>query len=127
MGVQAHTKVMQEKAIKYGEAIVSSSLKRGECKMAYNSCYMVILGYGMDATSLSMAEFEDIQKHPVNAILPKMRINQKTARNVVFGMTKYRGLGLAHLAAVKGYGKLQYIMGHLKSEDTLGKLYRSLM
>jgi hypothetical protein len=33
----AHKKVMQEKFIKYGEAIKSSSLQRGECAMDYNS------------------------------------------------------------------------------------------
>jgi len=39
----AHKNVMQEKAMKYGEAIMSSSLKRGECAMANNSCYMASL------------------------------------------------------------------------------------
>jgi hypothetical protein len=52
----AHKKVMKENAIKYDEAIKSSSLQMGECTMAYNSCYMVSLGYGTAATSLSMDE-----------------------------------------------------------------------
>jgi hypothetical protein len=34
---RAHKNAMQEKAIKYGEAIKSISLQRGECAMAYNS------------------------------------------------------------------------------------------
>jgi hypothetical protein len=34
---RAHKKVMQENAIKYGEAIKSSSLQRRECAIAYNS------------------------------------------------------------------------------------------
>jgi hypothetical protein len=89
---RAHKKVMQEKAIKYGEAIKSSSLQRGECAMAYNSCYMASLGYGTAATSLSMDECKEIQKPPVNAILPKMGINRNTKREVVFGTTKYQVL-----------------------------------
>jgi hypothetical protein len=92
---------MQEKAIKYGEGIVSSSLKRGECAMTYNSCYMASLGSGTVATSISMEECEAIQKLPVNAILQKMGINRKMARKVIFGTTKYGGLGLAHLSAVQ--------------------------
>jgi hypothetical protein len=36
--------------------VKSSSLKRGECAIAYNSCYMANLGYGTAATSLSMDE-----------------------------------------------------------------------
>jgi hypothetical protein len=47
---------MKENAIKYGEEIMSSSLKRGECAMDYNSCYMASLEYGTTATSLSMDE-----------------------------------------------------------------------
>jgi hypothetical protein len=49
--------------------------------MAYNSFYMVNLGYGTTATSLSMEECEDIQKPPVDAILRKMGINNKMACN----------------------------------------------
>jgi hypothetical protein len=123
----AHKKVMQEKAIKYGEAIKSSSLQRGECAMAYNSCYMASLGYGTAATSLSMDECKEIQKPPVNAILPKMGINRNTKRELVFDTTKYSGLGLTHLAAVQGYRQLKYLLGHLRSADTLGTLYRILM
>jgi hypothetical protein len=63
----------------------------------------------------------------VNAILPKMGINRNTKREVVFGTTKYSGLGLAHLAAVQGYGQLQYLLGHFMSDDTSGTLYRILM
>jgi folate-dependent tRNA-U54 methylase TrmFO/GidA len=88
---------------------------------------MASLGYGKAATSLSMDECKEIQKPPVNAILPKMGINRNTKRDVVFGTTKYGGLGLTHLAAVQGYGQLQYLLGHLRSDDTSGTLYRILM
>jgi hypothetical protein len=69
--------------------------------MAYNSCYMESLGYGTAATSLSMDECKEIQKPPVNAILPKMGINRNTKREVVFGTTKYGGLGLTYLSEVQ--------------------------
>jgi hypothetical protein len=118
---------MKEKAIKYGEAIKSSSLQRGECAMAYNVCYMESLVYGTAATSLSMDECKEIKKPPVNAILPKMGIDRNTKREVVFGKKKYSGLGLNHLAAVQGYGQLQYLLGHLRSGDTSGTLYRIIM
>jgi hypothetical protein len=36
-------------------------------------------------------------------------------------------LGLDRSAAVQGYGQLQYIIGHLRSDDTSGTLYRILM
>jgi hypothetical protein len=95
--------------------------------MAYNSCYMSSLGYGTAATSLSMDECKEIQKPPVNTILPKMGINRNTKREVVFGTMKYGGLGLTQLSVVQGYGQFQYLLGHLRSDDTSGTLYRILM
>jgi hypothetical protein len=123
----AHKKLMKEKAINYGEAIMGSSSKRGECAMAYNICYITSLGYGTAATSLSMDECKEIQKPPVNAILQKIGINRNMKREVVFGTTKYGGLGVAHLEAVQVYGQLQYLIGRLRSDDTSGTLYRILM
>jgi hypothetical protein len=98
----AHKKATRENAIKYGEAIKSSSLQRGECTMAYNSCYMASLGYVKTAKYLSMDECKEIQKTPVNEILPKMGISRNTNGEVVFGKTQYGGLGLTQLAAVQG-------------------------
>jgi hypothetical protein len=69
--------------------------------MAYNSCYMESLGYWTETTSLSMEECKEIQKPPVNAILTKMGIGRNTKREVVFGTTKYGGLGLTHLSALQ--------------------------
>jgi hypothetical protein len=124
---RAHKKAMKEKDIKHGEAIKSSSLKSGKCAMAYNSCYMGSLGYGTAATSLSMDQCREIQKPPVNEMLRKMGNNRNTKREVVFGTMKYGGLGLTYLAAVQGYRKLQYLLGHFSSDDTSGTLYRILM
>jgi hypothetical protein len=60
-------------------------------------------------------------------LLPKMGINLNMKREVVSGTTKYGGLGVTHLAAVQGYGQLQYILGHLRSDDTSRTLYQILM
>jgi hypothetical protein len=90
--------------------------------MAYNSCYMASLGYGTSATSLSMDECKEIQKPPVNAIVPKMGINRNTKREVVFLTMKYGGLVLTHLAAAQGYGQLKYLTEHLRGDDTSGTL-----
>jgi hypothetical protein len=67
----------------------------------------------------------DISKHDrVNAIQPIMGIHRKMAPNVVFGATKYGGLVLPDLEAVKGYRQLEHILGHLRIEDTSVTLYQ---
>jgi folate-dependent tRNA-U54 methylase TrmFO/GidA len=87
---------------------------------------MASISYGTTATSLNIKECEEIQRLFVNAILPKMEINRNTARTVVFGTSKYGGLGLNHLDAVQGFAQLQYLIGSLRTQDTTGDLYQML-
>jgi hypothetical protein len=56
----AHKKIMKFKAKEYGEAIISSTLNRGEGLLAYNLYYMASLSYGTAATSLDIKECEEI-------------------------------------------------------------------
>jgi hypothetical protein len=88
---------------------------------------MASLSYGTSATSLDIKECEEIQRPVVNAILPKMGINRKTARSLVFGTSKYGGLGLYHLATVQGFGQLQYLIGSLRTQYTTGYMYQMLL
>jgi hypothetical protein len=123
----AHKKIMKTKAKEYSEAIIDSSLQRGETSMAYNSNYMASHSYGTAATSLDIKECEEIQRPVVNAIVPKMGVNRNTARNVLFGTSKYGGLGLDHLPAVQGFAQLKYLIGSLHTQDTMGDLYKMLL
>jgi hypothetical protein len=81
----AQKKAMKEKAILFVEAIMSSTMWRGESVMAYNYFYMPSLGYGTPATTLMKKGCEEIQRPVVNAILPKMGIARSAPRSVVFG------------------------------------------
>jgi hypothetical protein len=98
--------VMKEKVILYGEAITLNTLWRGEISLAYNVFYMKSISYGTPGTPLSFKECNNVQKHVFNYILPKMGINLKAARSVVFGTAQYGGLGLDHLETVQNYGQL---------------------
>jgi hypothetical protein len=125
--LSAHKIIMKTKAKEYSQTIISSSLQRGESSMVYNSYYMVSLSYDTYVTSLDVKECEEIQRPVVNVILPKMGVNRNTARNVVFGTSKYGGLGIDHLAAVQGFAQLQYLIGSLRTQDTTGDLYQMLL
>jgi hypothetical protein len=46
---------------------------------------------------------------------------------VVLGTSKYGGLRLDYLAAVQGFGQLQYLIGSLRTKDTTGDLYQMLL
>jgi hypothetical protein len=85
---------------------------------------MASLSYGTSATSLDIKECEEIKRPFVNAILPKMGTNRNTPRSVVFGTSKYGGLGLDHLSAVQVFGQSQYLIGSLRTQDTTGNLFQ---
>jgi hypothetical protein len=123
----AQKKAMKEKTISYGKAIQSSTLWRVESSMAYNAFYMPSMGYGTPATTVSMKDCEEIQRLVVNAILPKMGIAWTAPRAVVFGTAKYRGLRLTHLAALQGHTRIQYLLGHLRCDDTTGRFMQILL
>jgi hypothetical protein len=88
---------------------------------------MKSIGYGTPATSLSYQECDNMQKPFVNSIFPKMGINRKAARAVVFGTSQHGGLGIDHLAIVQLYGQLQYLLGSIRCNDTTGQLARMML
>jgi hypothetical protein len=87
---------------------------------------MPSIAYDTPVTTLSFKEC-DVQKPVVNAILPKMGITSKAPRAVVLGTTRYGRIGLNHLAAVQSHGQLQYLLRHLRCQDTTGQLIRMMM
>jgi hypothetical protein len=102
-------------------------MNRGEGLLAYKSYYMAILSYDIAVASLNIKECEELHRPVLNAILPKMGINRNTSRSVVFGTSKYGGLGIDHPAAVQGFDQLQYLIGRLQTQDTTGDLYQILL
>jgi hypothetical protein len=120
-------KAMKEKAILFGEAIRSSTMRRGEIGMAYTDFYIPSLGYGTPAMTLSKKDCEEIQRSVVNAILPKTGITRTAPRAVVFETAQYGGLSLTHLAALQGHTRLQYLLGHLRCGDATGRLMQMLL
>jgi hypothetical protein len=118
---------MMDKIRLYSEAVDSSKLWKSEASLAYNAFYMKSIGYGTPATSLSYQECDNMQKPVVNSILPKMGINRKAVRAVVFRTSQHGGLGLDHLATVQLYGQLQYLIGSIQCNDTTGQLARMML
>jgi hypothetical protein len=56
-----HKRVMNKKGLAYAMEIRNSTLKRGECSMAYGAYYLPSLEYDTPATTLSYKECEDVQ------------------------------------------------------------------
>jgi hypothetical protein len=118
---------MMNKIGLYSEAVDSSKLWNSEASLAYNAFYMKSIGYGTPSTSLSYQEYDNMQKPVVNSILPKMGINRKAVKAVVFGTSQHGGLGLDHLATVQLYGQFQYLLWSIRCNDMTGQLARMML
>jgi hypothetical protein len=94
--------------------------------MVYNSFYMASLLYVTTATSLTYKVWDALRKSVVNAILPKMGINN-AYRSVTFAMTNCCGIGIDHLAAIQCYRWMKYLMGHLHCKSNRGQLMKMLI
>jgi hypothetical protein len=60
----------------------------------------------------------------INAILPKMGFSSKTTRAVVYGSTRYLGLGLRHLGAEQGVQQTLLFLKHIRANQKLSTLLR---
>jgi hypothetical protein len=54
-------------------------------------------------------------------------ITRKAPGAVVFGTTRYGGIGVDHLTEVQSHGQLQYLLGHLRWQYTAGQLICMMM
>jgi hypothetical protein len=77
--------------------------------------------------TISFKEYDYLETPVVHVILPKMGITRKAPREVVFGMARCGGIGLYHLVAVQSHDQLQYLLGHLRCQDTTGQLIHMIM
>jgi len=63
-----------------------------------------------------------IQSPAINALLPKLHLNRKTARSIIHGPTLYGGMNLPHLFTSQGFHQLKFFLGHLRAQDKTNKL-----
>jgi hypothetical protein len=73
---------------------------------------------------MTFTQLDGIQRPMINAILPKMGYSSKTTRDVVFGPSKYLGLGLGHLGHEQGVQQYILMLKHLRADQKLSQLLR---
>ena len=56
--------------------------------------------------------------------LPKIGFNRKSPKTVLRGPHQYGGYGDPALYTVKGYKQLQFLIGHLRNKDDIGKMLK---
>ena len=88
---------LQTKASKMAQLISAGSLTRLDASVLYRSVYLSSTGYSLPVTTLTEKELSKIQGAPVQALLSGMGYNRNMPKEVVFGSTRYGGIGIRHL------------------------------
>jgi len=80
------------------------------------------LTYPVSCTSLTEKQCRYIQAPALAALLPIMHLNHHTPHAIIFGDPRYGGLNLPDFYTVQGFQQLRLLIGHLSSQDDVGKM-----
>jgi hypothetical protein len=120
-------RVFRAQTEQFRNQIIGASLTPTE---AY-SCLMLYIKpkitHPFPCISLTEKQCRHIQAPILEAILPKLHLNQHSPRVVLFAGPRYGDLRLPEYYTESGYSHLQYLMGHVKLGDEVGKQILSLM
>jgi hypothetical protein len=72
--------------------------------------------------SLTEVQCSAILSPALNAVLPKLHMNQHKARSIIYGPEKYGGLYLPNVYTLQCVGQLSLFVGHLHSQDKTATL-----
>jgi hypothetical protein len=115
-------KVLMEAALTYCSNIVASKLTRQETLTSYIQYLFPKLRYQPPLLQLTKRKCDKLMTPVLQAILPKMHINQNTLRAIIHGPEELGGLALPHLHAIQGIDKIKLFVGHLRLNDRSAKL-----
>jgi hypothetical protein len=119
---QQSFKVLFAKAHDYQAKIITSKLPREAALLSYNMYLLPKLGYPLPALTFSEIECQRLQSPTLAAFLPKIQLNSHIARSIVFGSTRFGGLGIRSLYSIQSLGQLTLFTGHLRAYDKSSKL-----
>jgi hypothetical protein len=111
-----------EKSRRFAKGCIKAPMTRYEASTAYWTMWFTSLTFGFSSTTLTFNQLDSIQKPMMNAILPKMGYSSKTTRDVVFGPSRYLGIGLIHLGYEQGIQQCILLLKHLHANQKLRQL-----
>jgi hypothetical protein len=114
--------ILKGKAIDYGVRLMGSHLNREEALWSYLLYFIPRIGFPLPALSLTEKQCNAIQSPALKGMLPKLHLNQHTARSILYGPELYGGLNLPNAYLLQCSGQLKLLIGHLRSRDKTSNL-----
>ena len=104
-----------------------TKLSRTECYLIYKTRYKPRIHYPLPITTFTDKRTEEIERPFINELLPKLGVNRKMPRDVVFAPRFMGGMGLTKISHDQLVNHLWLMSKHLCNEDALGRNYEKLL
>jgi hypothetical protein len=79
------------------QAIGTSSVTRTEATLAWDTMYILVVAYPLEATHFQEKDLNKLKNKALASILPKIGFNWHTPRAVVYGPQECGGIGIKNL------------------------------
>ncbi len=94
-------KVLRSMAEDYASKVIPSTLTRDEALTSYLQYFIPKIGFSLPALALTEKQCTTVQAPALTAFLPKIHLNQHTARSIIHGPTEFGGLNIPRLFSTK--------------------------
>jgi hypothetical protein len=108
----------------YSSHILCSNLSKCNTWIAYFTVYTPSMTYSLPVSHHSPKQLKKLQSKATWATLMKLGFDRNTAHRVVYGPSRYGGLGFRHLAVEQGIAQVELFIRHMQAGSTQGKLLR---
>jgi hypothetical protein len=109
-------------AASFSSRLLCSSLSPSDTWVAYFAVFVPSMIYSLPISQYSAKSLETLQSAPTRAALMKIGFNRNTAHRVVYGPSRYGGLGFRDLFVEQGVPQVQLLVQHLRAGTTQGIL-----
>jgi hypothetical protein len=106
----------------FASRLLCSNLSQRETWVAYFAVFVPSMTYTLPISHHSAKSLATLQSAPTRAALMKIGFNRNTAKRIVYGPSRYGGLGFRDLFVEQGIAQVELLVRHLRAGSTQGTL-----
>jgi hypothetical protein len=110
---------LNKKSTNMGNLVFSGQLNRRQARLAHNMVYIPSMLYSLPAMSIQEEETYSIQQKANTKFLQVCGLAKSFPRAVVYGPTKFGGIGLRYLYTESSCIKIDCLINHIKTDTSL--------
>ena len=105
----------------FSKKVYNAPLSHWDAWMIYESRYRAMIRYPLPITQSTINQCKEIQRPFINMILPKIGLNRKTPRAIIYGPRTLGGMQLMDLRVEQIAIQCETTIGHMRQLDRAGK------